>query len=245
MKKEERSPLYSFNISAENACFSDPITRVNGERFSYPVPTYDGLRGICEAIIWKPTIDWVITRVRVLKEIQMETRSMLYTDLTGSKEKYDRGYCTYLRDVSYNVEAYFRWNPAREDLAEDRNMGKYNAMVTRAIKKGGRRTVFMGKNELGCYGAVTPIANIMDGAGFYDDMQAMPLGVMLHGQTYPENNDGILSVRFWSPVMRNGIITFPTPEECPKELIRDIMPATFRKEYKKGVNTSGCDEEVD
>lgn len=240
-KSNTKSPLFCFNVSAKNACFADPITRVNGERFSYLVPTYDGLRGICDSVIWKPTIQWVISRVRVLNEIKTETKNMLYPSLEGTVTSSDRGYCTYLKDVSYNVEAYFRWNEARTDLENDRNMAKYIEMTKHAIKRGGRLDVFMGKREGNCYGEVRP-AEFMGETGFYDSVDAFPMGPMFHGYSYPEHNNGVLAARFWTPVMRNGIITFPAPEECPKELTRNIKNACFERSYTKGVNTSGCEE---
>ena len=249
-----RSPKFCFNVSARNACFADPTTRVNGERFSYIVPTYDGLRGICDSVMWKPTIQWVISRVRVLNEIQMETKSMLYPKFIvdcREKEKKessssdfeggDRGYCTYLKDVSYNVECYFVWNDAREDLAKDRNMAKYITMMNHAIEKGGRLDVFMGKREGNCYGEVRP-ANFMDGEGFYDDVPSLPLGPMFHGYSYPEHNNGILAARFWIPSMKNGIIEFPSPDECPKNMTNNIKKASFTRHYELGVNTCGCEE---
>ena len=254
-----RSPQFCFNVSARNPCFSDPTTRVNGERFSYLVPTYDGLRGICDSVMWKPTIKWVVSRVRVLNEIQMETKSMLYPKFIadcrsrtfrdtqpGGKppeefEGGDRGYCTYLKDVSYNVECYFVWNDAREDLSKDRNMAKYITMMNHAIEKGGRLDVFMGKREGNCYGDVRP-AKFMDGEGFYDNVPSLPLGPMFHGFSYPEDNGGVLSARFWIPSMNNGIIEFPSPIECPKKMTRDIKKTTFKRHYELGVNTSGCEE---
>ena len=235
------SPIFCFNVTAKNACFADPITRVNGERFSYLVPTYDGLRGICESVFWKPTIQIVVTRVRVLNEIQMETKSLLYPTLDGTASNSDRGYCTYLRDVSYNVEFYFRWNDARPDLMSDRNMPKYVEMMKHAIKCGGRLDVFLGKREGSCYGDVRP-ADFTDGIGFYDSVDAFPLGPMFHGYSFPEHNNGVLASRFWVPVMRNGIIEFPAPENCPKELTRVIKPASFDRSYKLGETTSGCME---
>ena len=48
------------------ALFSDPITRVGGEKFSYPVPTYQALKGIYESCYWKPTFTWVIDELRVM-----------------------------------------------------------------------------------------------------------------------------------------------------------------------------------
>ena len=38
-----------FCVSGRYALFSDPITRVGGEKLTYQVPTYQALKGILEA----------------------------------------------------------------------------------------------------------------------------------------------------------------------------------------------------
>lgn len=38
------------------ALFSDPITRVGGEKYTYLVPTYQALKGIMEAAIGSPRL---------------------------------------------------------------------------------------------------------------------------------------------------------------------------------------------
>ena len=56
-----------FRLWGRRALFSDPITRVGGEKYTYPVPTYQALKGVVESIYWKPTIVWHIDKVRVMK----------------------------------------------------------------------------------------------------------------------------------------------------------------------------------
>ena len=43
---------------------------------------------------------------------------------------------------------------------------------------------------------------------------------MYHGLTYADEayskeTAGVMTANFWYPVMENGVITFPKPEECP------------------------------
>ena len=45
-----------FRVWGNEALFTDPLTKVGGEKFSYPVPTYQALKGITESIYWKPTL---------------------------------------------------------------------------------------------------------------------------------------------------------------------------------------------
>ena len=46
----------SFTVYGRQALFSDPITRVGGEKCSYHIPTYEALKGIAKSIYWKPTL---------------------------------------------------------------------------------------------------------------------------------------------------------------------------------------------
>lgn len=63
-----------FCVSGRYALFSDPITRVGGEKLTYQVPTYQALKGILESVYWKPTLLWVIDAVRVMNPIRTEAK---------------------------------------------------------------------------------------------------------------------------------------------------------------------------
>ena len=64
-RKEEsflqHSNTITLHVWGRYALFSDPITRVGGEKFSYPVPTYQAVKGILESVYWKPTFIWCRT----------------------------------------------------------------------------------------------------------------------------------------------------------------------------------------
>ena len=52
---------------------------------------------------------------------------------------------------------------------------------------------------------------------------------MYHGITYPdeaysEETRGRMTARFWYPVMKNGVIHFLPPEECPGQKPLREMP---------------------
>ncbi|MEG0756298.1 MAG: type I-C CRISPR-associated protein Cas5c, partial [Oscillospiraceae bacterium] len=112
----------SFLVSGRYALFSDPLTRVGGEKTSYQIPTYEALRGILESVYWKPTLSWVIDRVRVLNVIQTQSKGARPIKYSGGN---DLSIYTYLKDVAYQVEAHFEWNLARPELEEDRNEDKH------------------------------------------------------------------------------------------------------------------------
>ena len=56
----EHRNTVEFEVTGEYALFSDPITRVGGEKFTYQVPTYEALKGILQSVYWKPTLIWII-----------------------------------------------------------------------------------------------------------------------------------------------------------------------------------------
>ena len=208
--------IISFNVRADNACFADPLTRVGGERFSYQVPTYSALKGVCDNIYWKPTFVWEVMRVRVLNQILYEQKTFLYpTTLCGDSKanKSDRAFALELRDVSYNVEARMVWNEDRPDMKDDRNLAKHMDIARRSLVRGGRLPIYLGKKEGSCYADVRP-AEFYEGEGFYDHAGEFPCGIMLHGITYPTRKDCTIKARLWNPVMKNGVIEFVRPDEC-------------------------------
>lgn len=56
---EKKRNTIEYMVYGDYALFSDPVTRVGGEKTSYHIPTYEALKGITESIYWKPTIRWV------------------------------------------------------------------------------------------------------------------------------------------------------------------------------------------
>ena len=59
---------YCLEIRGDFACFTRPEMKV--ERVSYDVITPSAARNIFQAIFWKPTIRWEITRIEVLNPIK-------------------------------------------------------------------------------------------------------------------------------------------------------------------------------
>lgn len=190
----------SFRVWGRYALFSDPVTRVGGEKSSYLVPTYQALKGIIESCYWKPTFIWYIDAVRVMKPIETESkgiRPVRYNDGNNDLSIY-----MYLTDVEYQVKAHFEWNLNRPDLAKDRSENKHFFIAQRMLARGGRRDIFLGTRE--CQGYIAPCV-FGEGQGAYDGMPPVPLGIMVHGITYPdESTDRMMSVRLWRPVMKRG-----------------------------------------
>ncbi|MGI6085980.1 MAG: type I-C CRISPR-associated protein Cas5c [Acetivibrionales bacterium] len=236
-----------FLVRGDYALFSDPITRVGGEKFTYLVPTYQALKGILESVYWKPTLIWHIDEVRVMNKIQTQSkgiRTIMYEKVKkkNAEKTTDLSYYTYLKDVRYQVRAHFEWNMNRPNLENDRNEHKHHNIAKRMIERGGRRDIFLGTRE--CQGYVEPCV-FGEGKGSYDDYGIISFGLMVHGFNYPdETGKNELSVRLWkNATMENGIIAFPTPYMTTPEIIhRGVIKPIKPKEFKKGINFVGLDE---
>lgn len=249
MKSTLQMPTHSsveFQISGDRALFSEIITRVGGEKFTTPIPSYEAIKGILQSVYWKPTIIWVIDEVRVMNKIQTERKSIktyVYSSKDPSK-RYDLSYYTYLTDVVYQVRAHFEWNPNRPELAEDRIEQKHLAIANRMIRSGGRRDVFLGTRE--CQAYVEPCV-FGEGTGFYDHVEEIPYGLSYHGLTYADEailpeDKGFMTVRFWQPVMKHGIIQYVRPEECvTKHHVKKMPIKVFSKQKE---NFTPVTEEV-
>ncbi|MED4128126.1 type I-C CRISPR-associated protein Cas5c [Shouchella miscanthi] len=204
-----------FEVFGDYALFTDPLTKIGGEKLSYSVPTYQALKGICESIYWKPTIVYYIDEIRVMNSIQMESKGIRPIDYGGGNTLANY---TYLKDVHYQVRAHFEFNENRPELKFDQNEGKHFSIMQRSLKAGGRRDIFLGTRE--CQGYVEP-CEFGSGEGFYDQSETHHLGTMVHGFNYPdETGRNMLEVRLWQAQMKAGIITFDRPENC--QIVRPI-----------------------
>jgi CRISPR-associated protein Cas5d len=216
-----------FKVTGKYALFTDPLTKIGGEKFSYQIPTYEGLKGILSSVYWKPTIVWIIDKVRVIKPISTQTRSAKPVEYGGGNSL---SIYTYLNDVEYQVQAHFEWNPNRADLAHDRNENKHYFIAKRMIDRGGRRDVFLGTRE--CQGYVEP-CEFGEGNGFYDNYPGeISFGLMFHGFDYPDElGKDEFHARFWQPKLIKGIVEFVRPEKCTaRKVVRQMKanpPATI------------------
>lgn len=229
---KERNTI-EFKTWGRFAMFTDPLTRVGGEKCSYHVPTYEAIKGIAKSIYWKPTFIWIIDEVRVMKRIRTQTKGTkpikfsgghdlsIYTFLTGEPDP-----STGIPGVEYQVRAHFEWNTHRPELEQDRNEHKHFQVAQRMLDRGGRQDIFLGTRD--CQGYVAP-CEFGAGPGDYDGYGELAFGLMFHGFDYPdETGNNQLVTRFWKPTMVNGIIRFIRPEECPvRKAVHAMTPKTF------------------
>lgn len=223
-----------FKLWGRFALFTDPITKIGGEKCSYHLPTYEALKGVCKSIYWKPTIIWVVDAVRVIKRIRTQTKGT--KPLEYSSGGNTLAIYTFLSDVEYQVRAHFEWNKHHTALEKDHIDGKHFAIAKRMLERGGRQDIFLGTRD--CQGYVEPCV-FGEARGAYDNDEEIAYGLMFHGFDYPdETGKDKLYARFWFPILKKGILNFPAPEKCEEKLrkfVRKMDAKTFGAENVKSV----------
>jgi len=249
MAEKPRNSI-EFKVWGRHALFTDPLTKVGGEKCSYHVPTYEALKGIVKSIYWKPTLIWVIDEVRVMKRVRTQTKGLkplnysgVYpSNLTteGKQQPFNSlAIYTFLDSVEYQVRAHFEWNEHRPELKVDRIPGKHFDIAKRMLERGGRQDIFLGTRD--CQGYVEP-CEFGSGTGELDGDGELAFGLMFHGFDYPdETGTAELHARFWRPTMVNGLIRFPRPEACTE---RKLVRAMSAKTFSVGSNLLAVDAEA-
>ncbi|MGV6988458.1 type I-C CRISPR-associated protein Cas5c [Testudinibacter sp. P80/BLE/0925] len=229
----------SFRVWGRQALFTDPVTKIGGEKFSYQVPTYEAIKGIVRSVYWKPTLIWHIDRIRVMKPIQTQSKSTKPLNWDGGNTL---AIYTFLQDVEYQVEAHFEWNMHQPNLVEDRIPAKHLAIAERMINRGGRQDIFLGTRD--CQGYVEP-CEFGEGKGFYDEVPNLDFGLMFHSFGYPEEtgNHELIS-RFWRANMQNGVIEFPRVDDTGRLKTRFIRKMQPEKSFGRGENLKAVEDEA-
>lgn len=224
-RKEEKRMRngIEFKVYGKYALFTDPLTKLGGEKLTYSVPTYQALKGIVEGIYFKPTITIFVDEVRIMSPIRMESKGIRPIDYGGGNTLANY---TYLKDPHYEVRAHFEFNLNRPELSHDRNEHKHHNIMKRALNAGGRRDIFLGARE--CQAYVEPCV-FGEEQGFYDNYGDIHLGNMVHGINYPDEiGRDEMEVRLWNPVIKDGVIQFIRPEECTQtRKISNMKPKIF------------------
>ncbi len=152
--KKQRGPTLSLRAKGTIAIFTRPELKT--ERVSYEVPTPSAVRGIFEAICWKPAIQWHVERIYVLNEIcftAIKRNELNSKGITPSKQMMDCGMREFthgiyginiesdraqrntiaLRNVDYQFEAFFTLT---DKAGPDDNIYKFIDIFTRRVDNG-------------------------------------------------------------------------------------------------------------
>ena len=225
-------------FSAKIAMFAQPGNRI--DRFSYPIPTAEAIRGAIRNIYWKPSFSIVVKRVRVMNPIS-RTTIMSNGPKDGRNESSIQFVQTYLENVSYQVEWDFVWNHLAEDarpirreknvkdgrlpFVNDMDRKKHISIFNESIKIGGRKSPYLGTSE--CLVDVTP-CKFGEGVGAFDNTGCIDWGLMFHGWNWKDEPTTYKtskkrpSRRWWNAKMIDGVIQFPNQfENDPQIIISD------------------------
>lgn len=206
-------------IRGPRACFTRP--EMHTERVSYDVITPSAVRGILEAVYWKPAIRWMIDQIVVLNPIVFET---IRRNEVGSKASYQNAKkvmnsgvgalgvdatadrqqrnTLYLVNVDYVVSAHFELVPER--CGEGETVQKHYNIALRRLRRG----QCFNQPYLGCRefpacveyleedDVVPP--SCFEGEGEHD------LGFMLYDLDFSNPKD--IRPLFFRALMRDGII---------------------------------------
>jgi CRISPR-associated protein Cas5d len=221
--------------------FTDPLTKIGGEKCSYHLPTYEALKGVLKSIYWKPTLIWVVDRVRIIKPIRTQTKGTKPLVWSGGNSL---AIYTFLHDVEYQIEAHFEWNEHRPELAKDRIDGKHYSIAQRMLEKGGRQDIFLGTRD--CQAYVEP-CEFGSGPGAYDQLDELGFGLMFHGFDYPDET-GVdeLHARFWHATMQKGVIEFSHPYEFDgsnPRLVKRFVRTMTAKDFELERNLQNVETE--
>ena len=119
----------TYRVWGRYALFTDPATKIGGEKSSLQIPTPQSIKGVTESVYWKPSIIWVVDEIRVMNPIRMEGKGIRPIGDKGN----DLARYTYLRDVEYEVRAH------PEGRGEERYFSRGKGMPglcgTRGIRK--------------------------------------------------------------------------------------------------------------
>jgi CRISPR-associated protein Cas5d len=228
------SPILRLRCSGPLAIFTRPELKT--ERFSYPVPTPSALRGVLEAVLWKPAISWRIHRIHVLSPIKFTSfrrnevnskatapKASILADGGSAPQFYadeDRAQrnTVALSKVDYLVEARFTMT---DRAGEGDTVTKFAAMFDRRVEKG---QVFH-QPYFGCRECAADVRTPEGDEKAITETQ--DLGLMLWDIAFrsvrgkPDNR----AIFYWAK-MENGVIAVPENEEAAR--------ATLLEYQKKG-----------
>lgn len=145
-ERENRKVSRMFRVRASGslACFTRPEMKV--ERVSYEVITPSAARGLLEAVMWKPAIEWRIRRIEVLAPIrwvsfrrnEVTSRASLGKEMIVVDDDRAQRNTVALRDVDYVIHADFSMTPR---AGERDNLRKFEDMFERRVEKGQHHTM--------------------------------------------------------------------------------------------------------
>jgi CRISPR-associated protein Cas5d len=203
-------------VRGDYALFTRPEMKV--ERVSYDVITPSAVRGLIEAIYWKPAIRWKIDKIHVLNKIEFtnirrnEVSEKISTNIAkrAMKGTYKKPFylsvtenrqqraALVLKNVDYVIEAHFE---ITDDAGEDDSVAKHYNIALRRLRKGQHfHAPYLGTREFGAKIEFLENEPIPPSAlhGEKD------LGWMLYDLNFSDPKD--IRPQFFKATMQDGVI---------------------------------------
>lgn len=208
---------FCLEVSGEFACFTRPEMKV--ERVSYDVITPSAARAIFEAILWKPAIQWQITKIEVLNPIKWmnlrrnEVESIVSTRTAKAAMKSGEGHLgiyvdeqrqqrasLLLKDVRYRLHGEFQ---ITDNAGPQDSAAKFADMFRRRAEKGQCfNQPYLGCREFSCDFELVDAAN-----GPEPIEHSADLGFMLYDLDY--SDPASPQPLFFRAKMENGVVAVP------------------------------------
>lgn len=221
--------IFCVEVEAPLACFTRPELKV--ERMSYDIPTPSAIKGVFDAIFWKPAIKWIPVRMQVINPIKFisikrnEVKKAASTKKDGFniEEHRTQRSSLILEDVKYRFWARFEYIESQNRVyasspkkaieeSDERERGespdKYYAIFLRRASRGQCfHQPYLGCREFSCsFELVDPESNPAQsnvGEEYRD------LGIMVYDTDYSTKP---VSSSLYRPVMKDGFVEIPHPE---------------------------------
>ena len=221
--KKLRGPTLSIRAKGPLAIFTRPELKT--ERVSYEVPTPSSIRGIYEAICWKPAIQWHIERIYIFNdiaftaikrnEVNNKTSMPNREVITTGKRNFSHGIygidvetaraqrnTVALKNVDYQFEAFFTLTDA---AGPKDNIYKFIDMFSRRVEKGQH----FHQPYFGCRECIAEIQPGIDQPEKQTIKETKELGIMLWDIAFRTEKNGQNLPLFFNAEIRDGIVDIP------------------------------------
>lgn len=146
---------FCVRMTADIGCFTQPMFKT--QKVSYPMITHSAARGFIKSIFWKPEMEYVITKITVMKPIKYITMgfndcatkldSIGATQLKKAEKgervvkpivvgKVKRTTVKALKDIEYIIEGYVVVRPEARAERSDNTPRKYLDQLKRRVERG-------------------------------------------------------------------------------------------------------------
>jgi CRISPR-associated protein Cas5d len=221
---DRESQPFRIRARGEIACFTRPEMKV--ERVSYEVMTPAAARGLLEAVLWKPAIEWRIHAIEILAPVRwisvrrnevnsrasLEKRMILVDDDRAQRNT------VALRDVDYVIHASFAMTRRAGDSD---NVRKFEEMFERRLEKGQHHSAPF----LGCREFAAQVESAID--SLVPIEVDRPLGWMFYDFDWsgfdgdgPHRESAARTPLFFEARLTSGVLRVP-----PRSAVRDALSA--------------------